>query len=43
MRPADIPLLLGDPSLFEQTTGWRPMVPIEQTLHDLLDWWREQP
>jgi GDP-4-dehydro-6-deoxy-D-mannose reductase len=43
MRPADIPLLLGDPSLFEQTTGWRPKIPIHQTLADLLDWWREQP
>jgi GDP-4-dehydro-6-deoxy-D-mannose reductase len=43
MRPADIPLLLGDPGLLERATGWRPEIPIARTLADLLDWWREQP
>jgi len=43
MRPADIPLLLGDPRRFREVTGWVPEIPIERTLADLLDWWRLQP
>ncbi len=43
MRPADIPLLLGDPRLFREATSWAPEIPIERTLADLLDWWRQQP
>jgi GDP-4-dehydro-6-deoxy-D-mannose reductase len=39
-RPNDTPLLLGDPSLIRQATGWEPRLPIEQTLQDLLDYWR---
>ena len=42
MRPADIPLLIGDPSLLEEATGWRPEIPLDQTLSDLLGWWRGQ-
>jgi GDP-4-dehydro-6-deoxy-D-mannose reductase len=40
LRPNDTPLLLGDPSRIRQATGWEPRVPIEQTLTDLLDYWR---
>ena len=40
LRPNDTPLLLGDPSRIKQATGWEPRVPIEQTLADLLDYWR---
>jgi GDP-4-dehydro-6-deoxy-D-mannose reductase len=43
MRPADIPLLIGDPRRFREATGWVPAIPIEQTLADLLDWWRREP
>jgi GDP-4-dehydro-6-deoxy-D-mannose reductase len=39
-RPNDTPLLLGDLSRIRAATGWEPRVPIEQTLHDLLDYWR---
>jgi GDP-4-dehydro-6-deoxy-D-mannose reductase len=39
-RPNDTPLLLGDLSRIREATGWEPRVPIEQTLHDLLDYWR---
>jgi GDP-4-dehydro-6-deoxy-D-mannose reductase len=39
-RPNDTPLLLGDLSRIRTATGWEPRVPIEQTLHDLLDYWR---
>lgn len=40
MRPADTPLLVGDPTLFRKTTGWVAEIPIERTLADLLEWWR---
>ena len=43
MRPADIPLLIGDPRRFREATGWVPEIPIGQTLADLLDWWRCEP
>jgi GDP-4-dehydro-6-deoxy-D-mannose reductase len=39
-RPNDTPLILGDPSLIRQATGWEPRVPIERTLQDLLEFWR---
>jgi GDP-4-dehydro-6-deoxy-D-mannose reductase len=41
LRPSDTPVLLGDPSRLKQDTGWVPQVPIEQTLRDLLDYWRQ--
>jgi GDP-4-dehydro-6-deoxy-D-mannose reductase len=41
LRAADIPQLVGDPTLFTETTGWRPEIPLEKTLDDLLEWWRE--
>jgi len=42
MRPSDVPLLLGDCSKFRKTTGWSPKIPIEKTLIDLLNYWRER-
>jgi GDP-4-dehydro-6-deoxy-D-mannose reductase len=36
LRPVDIPVLCGDPSRLEQATGWRPTIPLEQTLADTL-------
>jgi GDP-4-dehydro-6-deoxy-D-mannose reductase len=40
MRPSDVPVLLGDASKFRKATGWEPTIPFEQTLRDLLDYWR---
>ena len=42
MRPSDVPILLGDYSKFHAVTGWEPTIPFEQTMQDLLDWWRGQ-
>jgi GDP-4-dehydro-6-deoxy-D-mannose reductase len=41
-RPAEIPILLGDNSKIRKTTGWRPKIPIEKTLEDTLNFWRER-
>lgn len=40
MRPADVPWLVGDPSLIARDTGWRASVPLERTLADVLEEWR---
>ena len=40
MRPSDTPVLLGDSTKLRQATGWRPEIPFEQTLDDLLTYWR---
>lgn len=42
MRPSDVPLLLGNCSKFKQQTGWTCTIPFEQTLNDLLDYWRKR-
>jgi len=41
LRAADIPHLVGDHGRFTSATGWMPEIPLEQTLRDLLDGWRE--
>jgi GDP-4-dehydro-6-deoxy-D-mannose reductase len=40
MRPVDQPLLVADPSKLRQATGWKPRFTIEQTLGDMLQFWR---
>lgn len=42
MRPSDIPILLGDSSKFRRVTGWKPEIPFQKTLEDLLNYWRER-
>lgn len=42
MRPSDLPILVGDCSKFKKLTGWKPNIPIEETLRDLLDYWRKK-
>ncbi len=42
MRPSDVPILLGDNHKFVRQTGWKPTIPFEKTMKDLLDYWREK-
>ncbi|HHY47980.1 MAG TPA: GDP-mannose 4,6-dehydratase [Firmicutes bacterium] len=42
MRPSDVPILLGDYSKFAERTGYAPEIPFENTLRDLLNYWRER-
>jgi GDP-4-dehydro-6-deoxy-D-mannose reductase len=39
-RPSDIPDLRCDASKFKSATGWEPIVPLEKSLQDILDYWR---
>ncbi|MBE1447146.1 GDP-mannose 4,6-dehydratase [Paenibacillus sp. OAS669] len=43
LRPSDVEILLGDYTKFHQQTGWKPEIPFDQTLEDLLNYWRMQP
>lgn len=41
LRPSDVEVLIGDASKFRADTGWEPRIPFDQTLRDLLAYWRE--
>ncbi|MFA5054970.1 MAG: GDP-mannose 4,6-dehydratase [Dehalococcoidia bacterium] len=42
IRPSDVELLQGDYSKFKKQTGWKPKIPFEKTMEDLLNYWRER-
>ena len=41
-RPSDNPVITGNRSRIGAEAGWEPRIPIERTLEDLLDYWRER-
>jgi len=41
-RPSDTPVLLGDPGKLKKQTGWVPEVPLQETLSNLLEYWRKE-
>jgi GDP-4-dehydro-6-deoxy-D-mannose reductase len=42
LRPSDVEVLIGDFSKFHADTGWEPRIPFDQTLEDLLNYWRQR-
>ena len=38
-RPIDIQIQIGDTTRLREKTGWKPEIPIEQTLSDLYSYW----
>lgn len=42
LRPLDADLQVPDTSKFRTHTGWQPEIRFEQTMQDLLDYWRAQ-
>jgi GDP-4-dehydro-6-deoxy-D-mannose reductase len=40
LRASEPRLVVGDPEKIKRVTGWSPQVPLERTLHVLLDYWR---
>jgi nucleoside-diphosphate-sugar epimerase len=40
IRRADIPYLAGSNAKIRRDTGWAPRIPFDQTLQDLLEYWR---
>lgn len=42
LRPSDVTLQIPDCSKFKKATGWEPVIPLETTLRDLLNYWRQK-
>jgi GDP-4-dehydro-6-deoxy-D-mannose reductase len=42
LRPSDVPRVVADCRKLRARTGWRAEIPFEQSLRDLLDYWRGQ-
>ena len=42
LRPIDADLQVPDCRKFKEHTGWEPQITFEQTMRDLLDYWRER-
>lgn len=42
LRPIDADLQVPDTTKFNRHTGWKPKIPFEQTMADLLEYWRER-
>ncbi len=42
LRPIDADLQVPDMTKFEKHTGWKPVITFEQTMQDLLNYWRER-
>jgi len=42
LRCNEVSRILGDSTKIRTETGWSPQIPLEKTIRDLLDYWREQ-
>ncbi len=42
LRPIDADLQVPDTRKFREHTGWNPEIPFEQTMRDLLEYWRQR-
>lgn len=42
MRSSDVTILIGDNTRFVGQTNWRPQIPFNQTLKEILGYWREK-
>ena len=40
-RPNDSPIVQGNPARIREELGWTPQIPLEQTIDDLLAFWRQ--
>jgi GDP-4-dehydro-6-deoxy-D-mannose reductase len=41
-RPVDVPVVVGSAAKLELLCGWQTEIPLDRTLDDLLDWWRQR-
>lgn len=42
VRPVEVPVLAGDCTRLRRLTGWEPEIPLETTLAEVLEYWRDQ-
>ena len=40
LRTTDEPIIFGDSSKLQKLTGWQQEIPIEQTIKDMVDYWK---
>ena len=41
LRPTDEKIIVGDVTKLKKDTGWKQSIPMEQTIANMLDYWRE--
>ncbi len=41
VRPVEVPVLRGDPARLIRATGWKPELTLDETLADVLAYWRD--
>lgn len=42
LRPTDEKIIVGDVTKLKRDTGWKQQIPMEQTVADMLEYWRKQ-
>jgi GDP-4-dehydro-6-deoxy-D-mannose reductase len=42
LRPTDEPIIWADCTKLKQATGWEPVISIDQTIDDMMDYWRQK-
>lgn len=42
LRPVDVPIIEADITKINRLTGWKPEIPLEQTVRETLNYWRER-
>ena len=42
LRPIDADLQIPDTTKFQEHTGWKPEIPFDRTMRDLLEYWRNK-
>jgi len=42
LRPTDERIIVGDVTKLKRDTGWKQEIPMEQTIADMLDYWRKK-
>ena len=42
LRPNDVPVLVGDSTRIRDEIGWEPVIPLDRTLDDVLEYWRSE-
>jgi len=42
LRPSDVTLQIPCTDKFKNETGWEPEIPLEKTLEDMLEYWRDE-
>ncbi len=42
LRPVDVPVIEADITKLKEDTGWSPIISIDRTIKDILDYWRAE-